>query len=131
MNISSLESVPNRIAKPVRWFKLAIYVVTGTSIEISCLSQGAGYDDSGLKFISGERLLMKTVSKVLVVRERGCTRVAGLTVEEFRFNEDIQTVTDKQMGKEWNSIGRHVVSAIAVDTYKDGLDRFLEDEKGW
>ena len=79
------------------------------------------------KWVKG--FIKRYINKVLMIKEKVRTRANGFKLYKFKYRKDIgKNYFTNKVVEEWNKLGKHVVSAGTVKTFKKRLDISMDEE---
>ena len=131
MDINSLESVQRRMTKMIHNIRHLPYEDRLKQLKLHSLERRRVRGDliEAFKWVKG--INKGDISKVLKFSNQDRTRSNGFKLVKFTFHREIgRHWYGNRVVDEWNKLPEEIVSANRVDTFKNKLDRYM-DEKGW
>ena len=131
MDIKSLESIQRRMTKMIFNIRNLPYEDRLRKLKLHSLERRRVRGDliEVFKWMTGVN--EGDVSKVLRIHQQDRTRTNGFKLDKFRFRKEIgRNWFGNRVVDEWNKLPNGVVSARTVQTFKNRLDKFMDNE-GW
>ena len=132
MDISSLESVQRRMTKMIHGLRGLPYGERLKKLKLHSLERKRVRGDfiEVYKWIKGYN--KGDINKVLIFSEQNRTRNNGFKLNKFRFRKEIgrNWFTNRVLG-EWNGLSSHIINANSLGSFKNRLDRFMDEDVRW
>ena len=131
-DIGSMEAVRRRMTKMIQGLRNLLYKDRLKRLNLHSLERRRARGDmiEVFKWVKG--INKGNIDQVLEFSSQDRTRGNGYKLEKLRFRTDIGRYWfTNRVVNDWNRLGRHVVSAESIDSFKRRLDQSMDRDDRW
>ena len=131
-DIESLEAVQRRMTKMVEGMRNIPYKERLKRLNLHSLERRRVRGDliEVFKWVKG--INEGNIKQVIDLSKQNRTRSNGFKLEKLRFRTNIgKNWFTNRVVNDWNSLGKHVVEAESINSFKRRLDEYMDRDDRW